>query len=176
MSIPGLVAVVGLAFWLLLGVGVALGLRPFLRGAALFGRFRVFGTWAMFSAGEGRKGAYGLAFRDLAGPDSSCPWTTVASGHHWSWHVFPLDPRRVLADAVHCTGRDLHRQLQQPATAARANEVAFAEERLRHHVRRLVPLAPGLRREIRVVKHLAAGDLPESLVICQFYDRNDLER
>lgn len=176
MSIPGLVAIVGLALWLLLGFGFAFGLRPFLRGAALFGRFRVFGTWAMFAAGEGRKGAYGVAFRDLVQPDVAVPWTSLATGHHWSWRVFLLDPRRVVADAVHATGRDLHRRLQQSATPAMAREVASAQERLRQHVRRLVPLAPGLQREIRVVKHLAAGDLPESLVICQFSDRNDLER
>lgn len=176
MSIPGLVAIVGLGVWLFLSIGFALDFPWIRRGVAWFSPFRLFGTWAMFAAGEGRKGAYGVAFRDVAPSGASGSWTTLETGHHWSWRVFLLDPRRVLADAVHATARELHRCLLQPATPAMAREVDFAQTRLRGHVRHLAPLAAGVLREIRVVKHLALGDVPDHLVICEFSDRADAER
>jgi hypothetical protein len=176
MSVTAIIACAVLGLWLLASIGTSLGLGWLRRGVAPFDRFRVFGPWAMFAAGEGRKGAYGLAYRDRKSPDAETPWTTAIAGHHWSWHVFLLDSRRSIADAVHHLGRALHWHLRQSRTPAIAREIAFTQVRLCDYLRHLAPPPAGTCREIRVIKQLGADDSPDSEVVCQFAAPTDDER
>ncbi len=168
MSVLALVATGVLALWLLASIDRTLPRSRLGRILAPLDRFRCFGPWAMFAAGEGRKGAYGLAYRDLEYSGHEPAWTVAATGHRWSWHGFILDPRASLAHAVHGTARELHRQLQRPPSPAAEREIELAQARLRRHLLRLAPPPPAVRREWGVIKEFAADDSPARIVVCRF--------
>jgi hypothetical protein len=176
MSAIAILASAVLGFWLLTSIGMLFEIGWLQRLVTPLQRFRFFGPWAMFAAGQGRKGSYNLAYRDLKYPGDNPAWRIAATGHHWSWHVFLLDPRRSIADAVHFTGRSVHRHLQQGPTPSAAREIAFAQIRLRDYLDRLAPQPAHTKREVRVIKQLGVGASMESEVVYQFVVATDDER
>lgn len=176
MSAIALTGAGALALWLIASIVHHFGVTWLQRALAPLDRFRFFGPWAMFASGAGRKGAYGLAYRDRSHADDSTPWTLAAAGYHWSWHVFLLDPRRTIAEAVHNTGRDLHRHLQQRPSPAATREIAFAQARLRDYLHHLAPPSAGATREIRVIKQLGPDASPHGEIICEFSATPDAEQ
>lgn len=161
-------AIAALTLWALASVCFTLGIPWVCRVVAPSHRIRLFGTWSMFAAGPGRKGAYALAYRDLATGELEPPWTVAAVGYHWSWHGFLLDPRRTIADAVHTLGKAAHHNLQHLPDSSVPRQIEFIQAKLEDYLMRLVPPRPRCVREIRVIRQFAASDAPPCEVVLQF--------